>query len=222
MSIWIGEFVKLPACSSLKFSLCGLSTYHFRYSEKETRDYRTWSSTAGFHFNWFQRSIRVVPSRFYGKLVKWICIYRGAESSFRPSINGETEGRAKVLLTRAWTRFVASISTVVDNVADFVEGDAVSIGALKLALPAGKHRRRRENAGANEPMHVWNIVKSDSFQYEEENKFVRDTKFFMRLENFQRFTEIHRCCNCQDYSKRILFILYTFIIIHVLQFNRNN
>jgi len=78
------------------------------------------------------------------------------------------EKRAKVLLTRAWTRLVASIPTVVDNVADFVEGDAVPIGALKLALPAGKHRRRRENAGANEPMHVCNTVKSDRFQYQGE------------------------------------------------------
>jgi len=30
----------------------------------------------------------------------------------------------------------------------------VPVGALKFALPARKHRRRREDAGANEPMHV--------------------------------------------------------------------
>lgn len=71
--------------------------------------------------------------------------------------------RAKVSLTRAWTRLVASISAVVDNVADFVEGDTVPVGALKLALPAGKHRGRREDAGANEPMHVWNIIKVTKF-----------------------------------------------------------
>lgn len=71
--------------------------------------------------------------------------------------------RAKASLTRARTRLVASIPAVVDNVADFVEGNTVPVGALKLALPAGKHRGRREDAGANEPMHVWNIIKVARF-----------------------------------------------------------
>jgi len=35
----------------------------------------------------------------------------------------------------------------------------VAVAALKFALSAAEHRRRRENAGANEPMHVWNIMK---------------------------------------------------------------
>lgn len=95
------------------------------------------------------RSASRLPARA-SKLVKWICIYRRAESFHELS----AQGLQKVLLTRARARLVATIPAVVDEVADFVEGEAVPVAALKLTLPAGKHRRRRENAGANQPMHT--------------------------------------------------------------------
>lgn len=60
----------------------------------------------------------------------------------------------KVLLTRALSWFVAPVAAIVDDVAHLVQGGAAAVAALELALPAGKHRRRHENAGEGWPMRV--------------------------------------------------------------------
>lgn len=52
------------------------------------------------------------------------------------------ESLFKVLLTRTLTDFVASVSAVVDDVANLVQRDAMAVVALKFASPAGKDRRR--------------------------------------------------------------------------------
>ena len=60
------------------------------------------------------------------------------------------------LLTRAGLLFVALVAAIVDEIADLVEADAATVGALELALPAGQRRRHREDAAVKQPARACN------------------------------------------------------------------